>query len=147
MKEKNYDDFIQVSKEKVDKTFFLVEASLYDLDLYDLKKVYTPKELEPYDALADRFIRCIEVFIRFFKAYEYQNFADKSPTLRDGLNVMEKVGLVTNTPIWMGMRDVRNRIVHDYLPEQTKDMFDSIMTEFYQELKFSKAKIDSLNLK
>jgi len=58
---------------------------------------------------------------------------------------MEKVGLVTNSPIWMRMRDVRNRIVHDYLPEQTKEMFDSIMGEFYEELKFSKAKIDALS--
>ena len=32
------------------------------------------------------------------------------------------------------MRDVRNRIVHDYLPEKTKDMYDSIINEFGKEL-------------
>ncbi|KHE90422.1 MAG: hypothetical protein K8F52_13230 [Candidatus Scalindua rubra] len=50
---------------------------------------------------------------------------------------MEKSGLVANTPVWTNMRDVRNRIVHDYLPEQTKDMFDSVIGEFYDQLKFS----------
>ena len=137
----NYDEYIKISKEKVDKSFALVEASMKKISKYDLNRTYTYDELEPYDALADRFIRCVEVFIKYFKAYEYQNFADKSLTLRDGLNVMEKVGLITQVPIWMDMRDVRNRIVHDYLPEQTKDMFDLIMTTFYEELKFTKEKI------
>lgn len=145
MSEKDFAKFEKVVKDKVSKTFTLIEASLDGLEPYKLNYTYTPKELEPYDALSDRFIRCVEVFIKYFKFYEYRNYADKSATLRDGLNVMEKVELITNTPIWMSMRDVRNRIVHDYLPEQTKEMFDSIMGEFYAELKFSKSKIDSLD--
>jgi uncharacterized protein with HEPN domain len=142
--EQKYHALEKVLKEKVDKTYALVEASLDGLELFELERMYTPKELEPYDALADRFIRCVEVFIKYFKAYEYHNFSDKSPTLRDGMNVMEKVGLISNTPLWMDMRDVRNRIVHDYLPEQTKDMFDSIMGEFFNELTFSKKQIGAL---
>jgi len=138
MYEKDYDGVMLALKEKVDKAFFLVEASLDGLEEYALDKEYSPKELEPYDALSDRFIRCVEVFIKYFKAYEYKNFADKSLTLRDGLNVMEKIGLISSTPLWMTMRDVRNRIVHDYAPEQTKAMFSSIMNEFYKELMFCK---------
>ncbi len=140
----NFYELENVLKEKVNKAFILVEASLEDLAFYKLGKSYTPKELEPYDALADRFIRCVEVFLKYFKAYEYHNFANKSATLRDGLNVMEKVGLISNTLIWMKMRDVRNRIVHNYMPEQTKNMFDSIMGEFYKELKYSKNKIEAV---
>ncbi len=32
------------------------------------------------------------------------------------------------------MRDVRNRIVHGYLPEEIKDIYDSIMGTFGKEL-------------
>jgi len=32
------------------------------------------------------------------------------------------------------MKDVRNRIVHDYLPEETKRIFDDIMTIYSSEL-------------
>jgi hypothetical protein len=142
--EQEYEALEKVLKEKVDKTYTLVTASLEELLPFELNRTYTPKELEPYDALADRFIRCVEVFIKYFKAYEYHNFADKSPTLRDGMNVMEKVGLITKTPLWMDMRDVRNRIVHNYLPEQTKDIFDSIMGEFFDELTFVKKQIEAL---
>ena len=144
---KDFNTLMEVLKVKVDKTFTLIEASCDGLEKYDLTRDYSPKELEPYDALADRFIRCVEVYIKFFKAYEYRSFSDKSLTLRDGLNVMEKLGLITETPLWMNMRDVRNRIVHDYMPEQTKEMFDEIMGSFFVELKYSKAKIDEIDVR
>ena len=38
----------------------LVEASLSGLLPFDPAKTYTPKELEPYDALSDRFVRATE---------------------------------------------------------------------------------------
>lgn len=146
MNDKNYDELLANAKIRVNKTLILVESSLVKIDKYKLNYIYTPDELEPYDALCDRFIRCVEMFAKFFKTYDSYKSIVKAPTYRDLVNVMEKLEIVTNTPIWMSMRDVRNRIVHDYLPEQTKDMFDSIMAEFYDELKHSKGKIDSLSL-
>lgn len=146
MSDRDYRQLVENYRQKIEKSFFLVESSLEDLPSYELEKIYTPKELEPYDALADRFIRCVEVFLKFFKALEFYKFSVASDTIRDGLNVMEKLELITSTPLWMNMRNVRNRILHDYLPEQTKDMFDSIMGEFYSELAFSRKKIASIEL-
>ena len=42
------------------------------------------------------------------------------------------------------MRDIRNRIVHDYLPEKLKELNDMIMGEMAAEL--SSAKINVLTL-
>ena len=39
---------------------------------------------------------------------------------------MEKLRLVGSASLWLEMRNIRNRIVHDYLPEQTAQMFDLI---------------------
>jgi uncharacterized protein with HEPN domain len=36
--------------------------------------------------------------------------------------------------IWFRMRDVRNRIVHDYVPGVVKQMYDDIMGAFAAEL-------------
>jgi hypothetical protein len=138
---------LQQIKHKLDKSFALVEASLSDLPDYDRKKAYTAKELEPYDALSDRFIRCVEVFIKYFKTYEYYHEAVVSETFRDGLNKMEKLGLVSNVRLWMRMRDVRNKIVHDYASEQTGSIFDQIMGAFFMELTVSKHQIDQLMIK
>ena len=144
MSEKDFKILLIAALEKVDKSLYLVEASLKKLVPYDGNTSYTPDELEPYDALCDRFIRCVEVFIKFYKTYDRYSSITSAPTYRDLMSIMEKLQLVTSLEVWMNMRDVRNRIVHDYLPQQTQEMFASIMNEFYAELKYSQQKIADL---
>lgn len=148
MKDKN--DFIILlddGKTKIEKALFLVQASLKKLESYDVTKDYTPDELEPYDALADRFIRCVEVFVRFFKTYDRYQSVEISLSYRDLINFMHKLGLISNVQLWLQMRDVRNKIVHDHLPEQTKYLFDSIMGDFYKEILFTSEKVKQLTYK
>ena len=119
----------------------LVEASLDRIEPYDPNKIYSPEEREPYDALSDRFVRSIEICLKFFKGYERYMYAENLETLRDQLNRMEKLNLISSVLVWMQMRDVRNRIVHDYLPEEIKDIYTSIMGTYGNELKSIKEKI------
>jgi uncharacterized protein with HEPN domain len=112
----------------------LVSASLDDYRPFDPAASYTPKELEPYDALADRFVRAIECALRYFRSYEMLEFAEQSDTTRSNLNRMEKLGLTSSADLWLAMRNVRNRIVHDYLPEQIAEMFTAISGDFGREL-------------
>lgn len=67
--------------------------------------------------------------LKFFKSYEKLVEGENSDTLRDLLNRMEKLDLITSVIRWLEMRDIRNRIVHDYLPEKVKKIYDSIMGE------------------
>jgi len=112
----------------------LVRASLEKLPPYDARRAYTPDELEPYDALADRFVRAVETSIRFFRSYERYREAVVSETYRDLLHRMEKYGLISSTSLWVEMRDVRNRIVHDYLPTQLEELFALLLGDYGQEL-------------
>ena len=121
-------------KKKCEAGLTLVEASLRRVQRYDPSRSYTPDELEPYDALADRFVRIVEIALRFFRTYEMLHEAVASDTLRDRLHRMEKLGLISATSLWLDMRDVRNRIVHDYLPEQVAEMFGQITGPFAAEL-------------
>ena len=118
----------------------LVEASLKTTGPYAPHKNYTPKELEPYDALSDRFIRAVEICLKFFRGYERLLFAESSDTLRDTLNRMAKIRLISSTELWLRMRDVRNRIVHAYLPENIGKIYADIMNVFGNELSQLKAR-------
>ena len=131
---------------KANDTINLVTASLDGLQAYDAEKDYTPKELEPYDALSDRFIRAVEISLKFFRSYERLMYAENLDTLRDLLNRMEKLGFIRSVTLWMRMRDVRNRIVHDYLPEVIQKIYNSIMGDFGKELTELKEKINNLDL-
>jgi uncharacterized protein YutE (UPF0331/DUF86 family) len=92
--------------------------------------------MEPYDALASRFERFIEIALnRFFRSVEIHQFSKSSESLRDRLLIMQKIGLISSVELWMEMRDFRNRIAHDYLPEQLAVIFNSIRDRFGAEMK------------
>ena len=55
------------NREKARRTIDLVVASLSEYRPFDPAATYTPKELEPYDALADRFVRAVECCLRYFR--------------------------------------------------------------------------------
>ncbi len=122
---------LDIAIEKYQKTFQLLKASVVKTTDYDTNKNYSADELELYDALSDRFMRTVLVAIKFFKTYEYYLQAEQSQTLRDGLHQMEKLKLITNIDIWLEMRDIRNRIVHDYIPEKIAEMYQLIHTDFF----------------
>lgn len=112
----------------------LVSASLAKVPAYSEEEDYSADEREPYDALTDRFIRAVEMCLQFFRGFERLEFGEESLTLRDRLNRMERLGLITSVELWMKMRDVRNRAVHDYQPDQLKRMYDDMMEIFGPEL-------------
>jgi hypothetical protein len=140
MKEKR-EQLAKIASEKALDAIKLVEASLSYIKPYDVEKMYTPKEREPYDALNDRFTRAVEVSIRFFRSYELYMYGENSETFRDLLNRMEKLGFIDSVSVWMEMRDLRNKIAHEYIPEAIKEIYDQVMGPLGKELKRVKRKI------
>jgi len=122
----------------------LIEASLNTYEAYDAGRKYSPREQEPYDALCDRFIRAVEICLKFFRSYEKLLEGVNSDTVRDLLNKMEKSRLIESTGLWLEMRDVRNRIVHDYMPEDIERIYTSIAGAFGKELLEVKERVKSL---
>jgi len=84
------------------------------------------------------------VAIKFFRSYEYYLQAEQSQSLRDGLHRMEKLELISNIDVWLEMRDIRSRIVHDYVPEKIAEMYQLIRGEFYNELRQLDQKIKQI---
>jgi len=137
---------ITAARQKVLNTIMLVEASLSRITPYDVNQNYTPEEMEPCDAMSGRFIRAIEVSLKFFRTYERYLFVESSDTIRDLLNRMATVDLITSTQLWVAMRDVRNRIVHDYLPKDIKQIYDVSQNQFGNELKQLQSKLIDLSI-
>ena len=126
---------------KVVKSIALVDASLQGYAVFDAAREYSPKELEPYDAFADRFVRAVECSLRYMRSLEMAQFAEQSESTRSLLDRMEKLGVVSSAGLWMQMRNIRNRIVHDYLPLQVADMFELLARKFAPELLRLQAKL------
>lgn len=124
----------RAARDKAVSAITLFAASVRAYRPFNPKRRYTPKQLEPYDAMADRYIRAVEAAIRFFRAYERYQFGEPSDTLRDLLNRMEKLKLVSSVQLWIHMRDQRNRIVHEYMPEKVKQIYKEVVGRMGKEL-------------
>ena len=112
----------------------MVDASLRRYRPFDVKRTYSPEELEPYDALCDRYLRAVEMAIRYFRTFERARLAVNSESYRDLLGNAAKWGLITDVDLWFRMRDLHNRIAHDYLPEHLLRIYEAISGEFGTEL-------------
>lgn len=122
------------SIEKAKAAIVLVKASLKRCKNLKLKKNLSPEELEPFDALISRFTRAVEVCIKCFRSIEMFEYGENSDTLRDLLNRMEKISIVSSTALWIEIRDVRNRIIHEYLPGKINSIYDDVTGKMSSEL-------------
>jgi len=123
------------SHAKLRAAFELVFASAATYRPFRPGHIYSPQEREPYDALSDRFLRAFEWSLKFFRTWERVREADVSETFRDLLLRMEKVGLISGLTTWISLRDLRNRVVHDYLPDELAALFAAIIGEAVPEFR------------
>ncbi|HPI20812.1 MAG TPA: nucleotidyltransferase substrate binding protein [Candidatus Kapabacteria bacterium] len=119
---------------KANKSLRLLNSSLSKYSKFISDKEYSDDELEQFDALSDRFLRCTEMCLRLIRTWELLNFGENALTLRDTLNRAEKSGLIASTSEWMNMRQIRNRIAHDYLPEEIGFYYQMINDEYSKHL-------------
>ena len=123
------------SQAKLRAAFELVFASADAYRPFVAGRMYSPQEREPYDALSDRFLRAFESSLKFFRTWERVREANVSETYRDLLLRMEKLGLISSLAEWITLRDLRNRVVHDYLPEELAAFYRAIIEEAVPEFR------------
>jgi hypothetical protein len=118
------------------KAVYLLKTSIGKFKPYKLNKIYTPVELEYYDSLAFRFEKAVEVFLHFFKGLESYTSGKMSDTLRDRLLLIQKLKIIDSVDFWIEARLLRNKVAHDYLPEQLKDIYLEIYKKSKAMMKY-----------
>ena len=134
MTSSDYEQLLAAAAQRYVDSAVMVEASLQRYQPFEIDRRYTPLELEPYDALCDRYLRSVEMAIRYFRTVERARLALNSESFRDLLGQVAKWGLISDVDLWFRMRDLRNRIAHDYLPEHLLRIYTAITTELGPEL-------------
>ena len=126
---------LQENIEKTEKAFVLLADSIHRSQPFDPRRDYSPEELEPYDALSSRFERMIEICnAKCFRSFELYIDGISEGSIRDMFLRMEKRGIITRSvDEWIGIRNLRNKIAHEYVPEQRKEMYD-IINGFFPEI-------------
>lgn len=123
------------SRDKLMAALNLLFASVDDYSGFDPRRAYTPKEREPFDALSDRYLRAFESSLKFFRTWERVREAAPSESFRDLLLRMEKLDFISDTSVWLRLRDIRNRIAHEYLPGELEKIYRTIAGLANQEMR------------
>lgn len=135
---------LQDSAAKLDAALELLFASVDGYPGFDAARSYPPKEREPLDALCDRYLRAFESCLKFFRTFERVREVQVSETFRDLLNRMHKLGFISDVQTWLDLRDLRNRIAHEYLPEELARIYAEITTTAAREFKALRSRANAL---
>lgn len=111
------------SRDKLDAALNVFFASVDAYPGFDPGREYTPKESE----LSDRYLRAFESALKFFRTWERVREAAPSESFRDLLLRMEKIGFITDVMEWIFLRDIRNRIAHEYLPAERARLYEAMV--------------------
>lgn len=135
---------LQASREKLFAALDIFQASVAEYRGFDPNRAYSPKEREPLDAMSDRYRRAFESALRFFRTWERLREAASSDTFRDLLLRMEKVGLISGAQTWLELRDVRNRIAHEYLPDELAKIYAAMAERGGPEFRHLRDKVGDI---
>ena len=92
-----------------------------------VKNTYTEAEFMYFDLLTSRFSRLSDYIIQ--KAFRTIDRLDEEDTgtVRDRLNRAEKKELITCTDDFADIRNLRNNITHEYIPEEMTEIFHNVL--------------------
>lgn len=92
-----------------------------------IKEMYNVEEFGKLETLCSRYARSIDFLVRkIFRTLDAYEFEDQG-TLVDVVNRAHKRGLVDDVEQLRIMKDLRNTIVHEYIEEELKDLFDEVL--------------------
>jgi uncharacterized protein with HEPN domain len=126
-------DFIlqQLLKEEVallDKAQGHLEYSLKKVETIDLTKSLDNETLEIFDSFATRFLRLYEVLINQNLRTCLQLLGEYQKTTIDNLNKAESLDMITSADDFNYIRMLRNKVAHEYVEEEWKEIYQNIIT-------------------
>jgi hypothetical protein len=125
---------VKVNFVKFEKALVLLKYSVQNLPEFDVNFVDDPEKMIPFDALFSRFERLVEISIgKLFRSIEFFQQGSNASSVRERLSFMEKAQIISSVDTWMEIREFRNKIAHDYLPDQISQMHVAISNRFMVE--------------
>ncbi|MGL1891298.1 MAG: DUF86 domain-containing protein [Spirochaetaceae bacterium] len=117
----------------LNKQIKLLEYSINSCKAFKERTEYTMEEFVHFETLCSRYSRSIDFLIRkIFRTIDEYEFENQG-TLVDVVNNAHKRGLIKSIEKIRLMKDLRNTIVHEYIEENLKELFEEVM-EYSKDL-------------
>lgn len=85
------------------------------------------QELSDWEGFTSRFSRVSEIFLqRYLRTWILARDPGFSGSFRDFLNAAHKLGLVDSVEPWLKIREMRNRMAHEYEDSRLQILFEEV---------------------
>ena len=118
----------------------LLKASLETLQMsvdkcrkIGVKQEYSFEEQESFDSLTSKFSRTSDLFTQKVIRTSWLLLHESFVPFIDMMNVCVKMEMLKSTDEMIGIRDMRNQIAHEYIPEALRDLVPEVI-EMTQQL-------------
>jgi hypothetical protein len=126
----NYDSILIELKSELHQALFYLDYSYNKIikNNFRIDQSKDPEVLETFEALTARFARVTDIFIsKYLRAIAEKDDPAFRGGLRDWVNYAEKKGIVSSSDEWMELRELRNKIAHEYAAKELNELFNQIL--------------------
>ena len=128
----NHND--QLLVQMLQSEWLLLQASLETLiqsvvkcKAIGIKPEYSFEEQESFDSLTSKFNRTSDLFTQKIIRSIWMLLHEPFVPFIDMMNIGEKIKILSSSDQMIGIRDMRNQIAHEYIPEVIRDLVPEVI--------------------
>lgn len=128
----NHND--QLLVQMLQSEWLLLQASLETLiqsivkcKTIGVKLEYSFEEQESFDSLTSKFNRTSDLFTQKIIRSIWMLLHEPFVPFIDMMNIGEKIKILSSSDQMIGIRDMRNQIAHEYIPEVIRDLVPEVI--------------------
>lgn len=121
---------IQLLKEEInllEKSLETLKLSINKCSVLFGKDEYTFEEMESFDSLTSKFGRTSDLYTQKVLRTIWMLLHEPFVPYIDLLNKAEKMGIIHSADQLLEIRDLRNQITHEYIPEAITDLIPDVL--------------------
>ena len=126
-KDKNNQELLKQNWELLIRSLDSLKLSVEKVSDIGQKKEYTFEELESFDSLTSKFARTSDIFLQKIIRTIWALLHETQMPLIDVLNKAEKLSIIESSDQLIEIRDIRNQIAHEYLPEAIQELVTDVI--------------------
>ena len=104
-----------------------LQMSVHKCRIIGSKESYTFEEMESFDSLTSKFNRTSDIFTQKVLRSVWMLLHEAFEPYIDMMNKAEKMFLIFSSDQMIEVRDLRNQIAHEYIPEAIRDLVPEVI--------------------
>lgn len=125
-KDNQYIGLLQIEFHQLSASMDTLKRSVEKCKLIGIKDSYSFEEQESFDSLTSKFNRSSDLFTQKVLRTSWMLLHEAFLPFIDFVNAAEKIRLIDNADDIIIIRDLRNQIAHEYIPEIIVDLIPEI---------------------